>query len=545
MYQHFIILLLAFFSPALLSAGPGPRSEAVDLGQYGQVFYVDAVSGDDVIGDGSKSKPWASIIHALEHSGFARPNHRVAALVSKGRYLQPTFVLRPDVDLYGGYDWPGGERDVYAHATVLDGNGDRRILFGADRARLDGFHLVDARIRGKGAALHCDGVSPTIANCIFINNRTLIPDPWNPPLIHETGNDGGAVVILNGAKPEISHNYFYNNSTECGRGGALAVDLGANPVVKNNVFANNRAGMDDPMRSSDGGAVSWFDGSGGEFSGNVIVANSSLAANDAGGVFVALWSAPVVAANTFVGNYSDDDAGGLFSGGQEHRYDAPLDPYPSKDRYDLLVKNNVFAGNRNSVDNSGAMRITMESRAHLLGNVIAENYGGMYLQRSEIIAENNTVWQDWKFIEDKASLGPSYFSGNVLKGPVESIEARVTFEGNMVEASVGDARRSPVADIFLDDAVSGGVESLSFNAQTLTTVLTTVEPLPANLAGRPVRLSEDHEDGQWRVIKSSHGRHLEVWGSVKTTTGGVNAFDVLRTFTLKEDAPQGLGAGSQ
>ena len=69
-------------------------------------------------------------------------------------------------------------------------------------------------------------------------------------------------MILNGARPEIAHNYFVNNSTECGRGGALAVDIGANPVVRNNVFANNRAGLDDPMRSSDGGAVSWFDGSG-------------------------------------------------------------------------------------------------------------------------------------------------------------------------------------------------------------------------------------------------------------------------------------------
>ena len=292
------------------------------------------------------------------------------------------------------------------------------------------------------------------------------------------------------------------------------------------------------MRSSDGGAVSWFDGSGGEFSGNVIVANSSLAENDAGGVFVALWAAPVISFNVFVGNYSDDDAGGLFSGGQEHRYDAPLDPYPAKDRYNLLVKNNVFAGNRNSVDNSGAMRITMESRAHLVGNVIAENYGGMYLQRSEIIAENNTVWQDWKFIEDKASLGPSYFSGNVLKGPAGSIEARVTFERNMVEPSVADAGRLPIEDIFLDDAISGAVLSLSFNSQSLTTVLKTAEPLPEDLAGRPVRLSEDHDGGQWRVIKSSHGRQLEVWGAVRTTTAGVNAFDVIRTFTLKGARPK-------
>ena len=530
----------------LLQAEVGPRSDKVDVGNYAVISYVDQKAGDDVTADGSKESPWASIVHALEHSGYATAEKRVAILVTEGRYEQPTFTLRPHVDLYGGFSSVGGKRDIYKHASILDGGGDHRILFGSDNARLDGFHLVHGRVRGKGAALLLDGVSPIISNCLFINNRTLIPVPWDPPLLHETAHDGGAIMVLNGATPTIAHNYFYDNSTECGRGGALAVDLKAFPVVTGNVFANNVAGLVDPTRSSDGGALSWFDWSDGEFSDNVIVANTALGNNDAGGIFIAMWAAPVVSGNVFVSNVCTDDAGGLFIGGQEHRYDAPLDEYPSKEDFNVVVDGNVFVGNRNSSDNSGAMRITMESRVHFKGNVIAENWGGMYLQRSEMIVENNTIWQDWKFLEDKDTLGPSKFTGNVLKGPVGDIEANVSFHGNMMEPKVKDDARIEVSDIFLNDSISGEIESIRFDWNTYTTVFKLSKRLPSrpNLANRSVRISEDHDGGQWRVIKSAKGNELVIWGALTATTGTMDAFDVLRTFTLKPDAPKGVGAGS-
>lgn len=531
---------------SLLQARVGPQSMKVDTGQYAKVSYVDQKTGDDITADGSRQRPWASIIHALEHSGYATAEKRVAILVSQGRYEQPTFMLRPHVDLYGGYSSVGGDRDVFEYASILDGRGDRRILLGSNDARLDGFHLVHGRVRGKGAAILLDGVSPVIANCVFVNNRTLIPIPWDPPLLHETAHDGGAIMVLNGATPEITHNYFYKNSTECGRGGALAVDLKAFPIVTGNVFSNNVAGLVDPTRSSDGGALSWFDWSDGEFSENVIVANTALGNNDAGGIFIAMWAAPVVSGNVFVSNESTDDAGGLFIGGQEHRYDAPLDEYPSKADFNVLVDGNVFVGNKNSSNNSGAMRITMESRVDFKNNVIAENKGGMYLQRSEMTVENNTVWQDWKFLEDKDTLGPSRFTGNVLKGPVGDIEANVSFHGNMMESKVKDDARIEVSDIFIDDAVSGEIESIYFDRETYTTVFKLSKRLPSrmDLAKRPVRISQDHDGGQWRVIKSAKGDELVIWGALTATTGTMAAFDVLRSFTLKPDAPKGVGAGA-
>ncbi|MBT5166930.1 MAG: hypothetical protein HOL92_00450, partial [Opitutales bacterium] len=217
----------------------GPKSDSVDASAYLTISYVDQATGDDVHGEGTKEKPWASIIHALEHSGYATSQKRVAVLVSEGHFREPTFTLRPNVDIYGGFKSPGGTRDVNKYPSVLDGEGSRRILFGANNSRIDGFHLIAGRVRGKGAAILCDGVSPVIANCIFEDNRTLIPQPWEPKLLHETGHDGGAIMVLNGAEPVIEQNYFYDNATECGRGGAVAIDLRGSPKLNRNVFANN------------------------------------------------------------------------------------------------------------------------------------------------------------------------------------------------------------------------------------------------------------------------------------------------------------------
>ena len=310
------------------------------------------------------------------------------------------------------------------------------------------------------------------------------------------------------------------------------------------MFANNRSGLDDPFRSSDGGAVSLFDGCGGEVSGCVFSANIAFARNDAGGVFVALWSSPRIADNIFVANDGGDDAGALFIGGQEHRYGVPLDPMPAAEKFNVLVERNIFVGNTNSSKNSGAMRVTMESRATFRNNLITENDGGFYLQRSEIVAERNTVWQDWRFVEDKASLGPSRFRGNILKGPLAGkIEARAALAHNMAEPVAGGSDSLPVADVFEDDGHRGKITGVRYDARTFSTVITVAENIAASgpLAGRLFGLQQGR-GAQWRVIKQASGRDVVVWGRLEPETKSAEEFRVLRTFSLKANAPAGLGA---
>jgi hypothetical protein len=299
------------------------------------------------------------------------------------------------------------------------------------------------------------------------------------------------------------------------------------------------------MRSSDGGALSFFDGSAGEIHGCVLSANTALGRNDAGGLFVALWSAPRIADNIFVANLGTDDAGGLFIGGQEHRYGVPLDAYPSAEKFNVVVERNVFVGNSNSSKNSGAMRVTMESRVRLVDNLVAENEGGLYLQRSEIVAERNTVWQDWRFLEDKPSLGPSRLAGNILRGPLAGrVEARATLVRNMAESAAGGTDTVAVADVFEADGVTGKIAGVRFEPATLTTAVTTVADLPAGVswAGRLVGISQG-KSAQWRVIKEvRRGREIVIWGRLEVETKPPTDFAVLRTFTLRSDAPAGVGA---
>ena len=47
---------------------------------------------------------------------------------------------------------------------------------------------------------------------------------------------------------------------------------------------------------------------------------------------------------------------------------------------------------------------------------------------------------------------------------------------------------------------------------------------------------------QWRVIKHASGREITVWGRLEPETKGAEEFTILRTFTLKRDAPAGVGA---
>lgn len=541
------VALLALLPAIAFAARPAPgpvAQPAVDLKAYSTVLYVAQTGGDDIKGDGSRTKPFASIPAALEAAGRPATNQRVAVLVSAGRYVQPTLALKSRVDLFGGFASPGGERNIFKYTTSLDGEEQTRIAIGADDTRLDGFFLVNGRVRGKGAALLCDGVSPVIAHCIFINNRTLTPANWNPPLLHETAHDGGAIMALNGSAVRVDHCLFYANTTECGRGAAFASDRAATPQIVASVFANNRAGLNDPMRSSDGGAISFFDWSRGEISDSVVVANEALTRNDAGGVFVALWSSPRIARNLIVANEAGDDAGGLFLGGQEHRYDGPLDTYPAADRFNIAVEGNVFIGNTNSSKNSGAMRVTMETRAHFTNNLITENSGGFYLQRSEIVGERNTVWQEWQFLEDKPSLGASKFTGNIFKGPTGNVESqRVTFAGNMAPDNTPGGPHLPVADIFLDDGIAGDLTGLHFDAVTCTTTVTTSQPLPAgDYTNRVVRMADGKKGGQARVIARASGSEIVIWGRLDAVTKAPKHFEILRTFTPKSDAPANLGA---
>ena len=138
----------------------GPETMPVEFEKYQSVFYVSDAFGSDETGDGSHDNPWETIQKALASVTDADADFRCAILIGAGDYSRDTFEMIQHVDLYGGFDSLSWARDIYKYPTELQGDKKRRIIIGADNALLDGFIIKEGRIRGKGAGVFCDGVSP-------------------------------------------------------------------------------------------------------------------------------------------------------------------------------------------------------------------------------------------------------------------------------------------------------------------------------------------------------------------------------------------------
>jgi Protein of unknown function (DUF1565) len=517
-------------APRTVANGPHtvPFSEAT----YARSVHVARSIGSDQSGDGSTAKPFASIARALAALRDAAPRKRYAIKVAEGLYEGDTIRLKEMIDLLGGFAAADWKRDIQRHASVLDGGKQRRVLDPANDSRVDGFTIRNGRVRGHGGAILCDGVSPLISNNVFIDNMALGPVSWKPKEYHEDAIDGGAIAVLRGAKPVIERNLFVRNGTEIGRGGAVAFNSKSSGVVRNNVFIENTSGWMDPMmRSSDGGALSIYDHSNPNIEGNTIVGNRAISENDGGGIFVALWSAPEISANVIVGNYGDDDAGGLFVGGQKHHYSSPLDPFPPEDQYLVKVTRNLLAGNANRSGDSGALRLTMECRVLFANNVVVDNLSGVYLQRSELQILNNTFGDAVLFVETKKGIKPAVFANNIIWGPFRS-NAPAKVEFNIFKYKPGDAVHDNLNERpgFLEDGVRLIGEKASYRPDRFVTELTLSSPAlrPDELMNRVVQIGQ-----RWGVIRSNTGNQVTIWGDFSQD----RILQVLSSYQLAAGSP--------
>jgi hypothetical protein len=511
-----------------------PRTIDLQASNYSKHLYVSVSTGSDE-NDGTQSHPWASLNHALTVAP-----ERSALHVAVGSYNEGDLQLKSNQAVFGGYSAKGWQRDINSHPTIVNGEGEQRLFIGADGAWLDGLTLTQGLVRGHGAALTCVAVDMTVSNCWIKNNRSLGPEEWNPVHRHEISNDGGAIYAADGADLILKNNVFAYNTTENGRGAALALHSNCNGEIVANVFYANISGDNDPKRSSDGGALSIFDWSSPLVEDNLFLANEALTKNDAGGIFVALWSSPLVRKNVFVQNISGDDAGAIFVGGQEHRYDGPLDPIPPKNEFYVRIEDNVFHGNRNNAGkpgNSGVMRFTMESRGSIAGNIMAEN-PGFYIQRSEVEVRNNTILEPFIFIETKEGLKPSYAEGNIISDTLNMDEdpAPVSFIKNIFS---GDSRwqeeNTHVSNLKLDDEPFVlNVVSAEYSDNTCQTVVLLRKDLElTNLQDRVIRSGE-----KWGIISSIQPKQLIVWGDL----GSIDQIEIMPTYKPLSGSPS-LGYG--
>ena len=517
------VALLAFLYTPSFAARPaaGPGTFDVLPDNYNQIHYVSETTGSNENGDGSKTQPWKTIQHALTNSTSASKTNRLAIFVAAGIYNDATLNMKPHVDCYGGFDLTNWQRNIFKHKTILDGSHKYRILIGANHARLDGFIIRAGKIRGRGAALLCDGTSPTITNNRFVDNRTQKPKNWSPKYWHELANDGAAIFSVNGAKPIIRHNTFANNRTEIGRGAAIAMHGHCAGEISHCVFLDNATGTEDLDRSSDGGAISVFDWSSPKIANNILLENKAFNKNDGGGIFVALWSSPQIVNNIFVGNRSTDDGGALFVGGQEHRYGKPFDPLPNAQEFNVEILNNAFFGNENRGLNSGGIRLTMQARATVQNNILAHD-ARFQIQNCQAIIANNTILENTTLEEM-----PQHTAANLLDQNIFWARLHVRKKGTKIP---NDAPRVGQQPHFLDDQKLLTIESSSYDAHQHFTILKIKDGQLAEnqLSRRVVRFQH-----RWGVVKSNSDSQIAVWGDVT----GYSKCSVLPTFQLHPSDP--------
>ncbi len=518
----------------------GPVAEPVPTGRFARVFHVSRTTGDDQTGEGSAGKPWSSVRHALAQARDAGAANRYAIFVAAGTYGEGTLEMKPSVDLYGGFDAKEWSRDVARHATVLDVRRAGRVVIGADDARLDGFTIRGGSARGPGGGILCDRTAPTIANNMIVDNETLEPAGYIHGLLHQLGNDGGAIACLNGAAPVIANNLIAGNSTGVGGGGGIATANLATPTIVDNVIVGNVTGRTDRSRSrsSNGGAIACSNlpirgerdaAIRARISGNVILNNHAGGRSDAGGIYCEYDANPEISHNLILGNRAEDDGGGI---------------YVMKSSEPLIAAN-VIAGNHGG----GGVRLSKDGRALIENNVIfADEGGGVNCVGSWMRLAHNTIVNNAgggvAYENLSHHLRHSVVSGNIVHGnegkqlrdaPAGSLDAA---DHNLIAGGGRRGEGNIDADpMFVDDAVAGDAERAEYDAGRAQTTLTLTAAPPGDgtdpLVGRPIRAGE-----RWGVIAAVDGKRLTVWGDLTAAAAaGPLRFEVPPTYHLRAGSP--------
>lgn len=494
----------------------GPQTEPVDLESYAVAYYVSASTGSDETGEGSREAPWASIVHAIENAGRPLDEGRSVILVAGGTYRGKTLKLQTYLDLYGGFSAETWERDIFAHESILDGEEKRRLVSGANHARIDGFVLLRGRAEEHGGAILCDSSSPIITNNRFEANHTQTPIGFRHDRLYQNGRGGGALACLYNSIPVIANNSFVGNWTEVGNGGAIfflgKVRLAGFPraEVSRNLFFRNVSGQEDRhgTRSSSGGAISCTDEANPVIRENLIIENRALGGSDGGAIFNASFSSPLIVDNAIVGNWCDDDGGGFYTSGLGNP----------------ILEGNLIAGNRSMVGGIGGVASGVDGRIALEGNTIVHNQtgGGVFLLNSFAIMNRNIVAENLdgpglRFSQLSSVFTASVFSENAFFGNAMGPFFLDVSEGESPRLEGNHFEGSPMLDVVqahADPAVSVTVEDFAYDPKRARTTMAipagTFEP--AGLAGRLFHLGD-----RWTVVLTNTADTLTVYGNLMPT----------------------------
>jgi parallel beta-helix repeat protein len=171
---------------------------------------------------------------------------------------------------------------------------------------IDGLTITNGSVLGAGGAIHISSTSPTIRNCMLVNN---IAEGYHD---NSYSGGGGAIMIYNVSAPLIQGNIIGNNNAS-NLGGGLLFAEGASGVLENNIIQGNKA-LDDW-----GGGIALWNSSSPLIINNLIINNSCSGWNGGrgGGIYLghslSILVNNTIAFNSTTGNEYEDGFGGGIS----------------------------------------------------------------------------------------------------------------------------------------------------------------------------------------------------------------------------------------
>lgn len=351
----------------------------------GDVFFVNVASAP-AVEDGLS---WATAFNTIEEGvEKARASFGGEVWVARGVYSEArssgngSLVLRPGVDLYGGFvgdETSRSRRNPRFNATVIDGatsaNGSPAspVVEGADDAVLDGFHIRGGRA-AAGAGMINVAKSPVVRNCVFTDNVA--------------SQFGGAVLNFDGARPLFVDCIFEGNSATVSGGAVSNTESAA--TFTGCVFEDNSTG-------SAGGAMFNTPGSSVTISGCRFEENSATVG---GGAIFNEGASPFITDSVFIGNSTEGFGGALFN---NQAADVGISA-------DVLIINTVLA--RNTAGQGGGAIATQQSSLTVLNATIADNtapeeLGGAFFNNgADTEVTNAIIW--YNSAEWIVNLGGSF-----------------------------------------------------------------------------------------------------------------------------------------
>ena len=252
----------------------------------------------DGTGDGSS---WSNATSKLEYASALSSGGGTTVWVKKGTYFGDTndpnsaFYITANNRVYGGFkgdeapDYDLSQRDFINNASVLDGQGTRRVLtqeksLNGSSAIWDGFTIQNGKA-ASGAGVYLDNYS-TLTNCtvsgneatmfgggVYANSGGGTPhlNLINCTITGNSGSMGGGVCDRIGCNFTNCH---ISNNTASTKGGGLYLYNSAEPTFKNCVVANNTAKNAGGMYAR------------GKFTAHNCNVVTNLATESAGGLFI-------------------------------------------------------------------------------------------------------------------------------------------------------------------------------------------------------------------------------------------------------------------